>query len=165
MASEPDFGPTLLLRTLAVGGVDFVVVGGVAVVVQALPRYTKDLDIAYATDPGNLEALGAVLAAVGARLRGIDEDLPFVADARTLRQTRILTLETSQGSLDLLVDPPGAPPYDKLRDRADRIDLDGVTVAVASIDDLIAMKQAAGRPQDLADIEALSVARRRRGRR
>lgn len=166
MASgAPDFGPIRLLRTLTDGGVDFVVVGGVAVVVQALPRYTKDLDITYATVTANLEALGAVLAVIGARLRGVDENLPFVADARTLRQTRILSLETAQGALDLLVDPPGAPPYDTLRHRADSIDLDGATVAVASIDDLIAMKRAAGRPQDVIDIEALGVARRRRGRR
>lgn len=165
VSGEADVGPTALLRSLATGGVDFVVVGGVAVVVQALPRYTKDLDITYATDAANLDALGAVLAGIGARLAGIDEDLPFVADARTLRQTQILTLETSMGALDLLVDPPGAPPYGALSRRADRIEVVGVTVAVASIDDLIAMKRAAGRPQDVVDIEALGVARRRRGRR
>ena len=164
-SGEPDFSPTRLLRRLAEGGVDFVVVGGVAVVVQALARYTNDLDITYATDARNLEALATVLTRLGARLRSIDEELPFVADARTLRQTQILTLETGQGALDLLVDPPGAPPYDTLRRLADRIELDGVTVCVASIDDLMAMKRAAGRPQDAVDIEALAVARRRRGRR
>jgi predicted nucleotidyltransferase len=163
--SAPDFGPTRLLRTLADGNVDFVVVGGVAVVVQALPRFTKDLDITYATDTTNLEALGTVLAGIGARLRGVDEDVPFVADARTLRQTQILTLETGQGALDLLVDPPGAPAYAELRDRADRIELEDVEVRIASIEDLIAMKKAAGRPQDMVDIAALEVARRRRGRR
>lgn len=166
MASEaPDFGPLRLLRTLAHGGVDFVVVGGVAVVVHALPRYTKDLDITYATDAANLQALERVLTEIGARLRRVDEDLPFVADARTLRQTQILTLETRDGALDLLVDPPGAPPYEVLRDRADRIELEGAEVRIASIDDLIAMKRAAGRPQDVVDVEALEIARRRRGRR
>ena len=59
-------------------------------------------------------------------------------------------------------DPPGAPPYDTMRDRADRVDLDGIVIAVAALDDLLAMKRAAGRPQDLADIEALEVARRLR---
>jgi predicted nucleotidyltransferase len=47
-----------------------------------------------------------------------------------------------------------------MRDRADRVDLDGVVIAVAALDDLLAMKRAVGRPQDLADIEALEVARR-----
>jgi hypothetical protein len=161
-----DFGPTRLLRALTDGNVDFVVVGGVAVVVvQALPRFTNDLDITYATDAANLEALGAMLAEIGARLRGVDEDLPFVADARALRQTQILMLETGHGALDLRVDPPGAPRYEAMRDGADRIELDGAEVRIASIDDLITMKRAAGRPQDLLDIEALEIARRRRGRR
>ena len=160
-----DFGPTRLLRALTDGDVDFVVVGGVAVVVHALPRFTNDLDITYATDAANLEALARVLTGVGARLRGVDEDLPFAADARTLRKTQILTLETRHGALDLLVDPPGAPPYAALRDRADRIELEGAEVRIASVDDLIAMKRAAGRPQDVVDIEALEIARRRRGRR
>ena len=60
------------------------------------------------------------------------------------------------------VDPDGAPGYAVLRRRADRMDLDDLTVAVASIEDLIAMKRAAGRPQDLVDLESLKLARRRR---
>ncbi len=158
-------GPTVLLRRLAAAEVDFVVVGGVAVVVHALPRFTRDLDVCYATDAANLERMAAVLSEIGARLRGIDEDLPFVPDARVLRQTQILTLTTAEGELDLLVDPAGAPPYADLRARADDIDLDGLTVRVASIGDLLAMKRAAGRPQDLIDVEALEIARRRGGRR
>jgi len=153
------------MRRLVEGRVDFVVVGGVAVVAQAQPRFTNDLDICYAVEPRNLEALGAVLVKLDAKLRGIDEDLPFVADARTLRQTQILCLDTSEGPLDLLVSPDGSPPYEALRRRADAIEIDGVEVRVASIDDLVAMKQAGGRPQDLADVEALEVARRRIGRR
>lgn len=46
---------------------------------------------------------------IGARLRGLAEDVPFVPDGRTLRQTQILTLDTDLGSLDLLVDPSGSP--------------------------------------------------------
>ena len=160
-----DFRPTRLLPTLVDAGVDFVVIGGVAVVLQAQPRFTKDLDICYSTQAVNLEALGSVLVSLGARLRGIDEDLPFVPDARTLRATQILTLETSQGGLDLLVDPVGCPPYAELRSGADVMAIGDVEVRVASVAHLLAMKTAAGRPQDLADIEALQVARRRTGRR
>lgn len=165
MASWTDFRPTALLNGLVDGGVDFVIIGGVAVVLQAQPRFTKDLDICYAPDPANLERLGGVLSGLNARLRGIDEDIPFVADARMLRQTQILTLTTDDGDLDLLVDPSGAPPYAELRRDADLLDVAGIEVRVASIEHLTAMKQAAGRPQDLIDIEALKIARRRRGRR
>lgn len=75
---------------------------------------------------------------LNAMLRGVDEDLPFAPDARTLRRTQILTLRTGEGDIDLLVNPDGAPNYATLRRRANRMDLDGLTVAVASIEDLIA---------------------------
>jgi Nucleotidyl transferase AbiEii toxin, Type IV TA system len=165
VASWTDFEPARLLARLVGADVDFVVIGGVAVVLQAQPRFTKDLDICYAPDTENLERLGGALVALRARLRGIDETVPFVADARTLRQTQILTLTTDEGELDLLVDPQGAPAYVELRRDADIVDLDGIEVRVASIEHLSAMKRAAGRPQDLADLEALQIARRRRGRR
>ena len=165
MASWTDFHPTRLLADLVDGGVDFVVIGGVAVVLQAQPRFTKDLDVCYAVDPANLERMASVLTNLDARLRGIDEDVPFVADARALRQTQMLTLTTDHGDIDLLVDPSGAPPYAELRAAADLLDVGGIDVRVASIEHLTAMKRSAGRPQDLIDIEALQIARRRRGRR
>lgn len=161
MASWPDFRPTTLLGGLARSAVDFVVIGGVAVVVQASPRFTRDLDICYASDVANLERLGAFLVSLDAKLRGVDEDLPFVPDARTLRRTQTLTLSTREGDLDLHVDPPGSPGYAALRRRADIIDLDGESVRIASLEDLIAMKLAAGRPQDQIDVESLEIARSR----
>ncbi len=144
--------------------VDFVIVGGVAVVLQAMPRFTKDLDICYSTTQENLDALGGVLLAVGARLRGIDENVPFVPDGRTLRGTQILCLTTSAGDIDLLVEPSGAPSYETLRERADIMELAGNPVRVASIEDLLTMKRAAARPQDLADVETLEAAERLRRR-
>jgi hypothetical protein len=161
VASWPDFRPTALIRALVRSEVDFVVIGGVAVVVQASPRFTRDLDISYATDAENLQRLGALLLALDARLRGVDDDVPFVPDARTLRHAQMLTLTTRDGDLDLLVDPPGSPGYPALRRHADVVDLDGDPVPIASLEDLIEMKRAAGRPQDELDIEALEAARAR----
>lgn len=158
---NPELRLRVLLTRLTEGGVDFVVVGGVAVILQASPRFTKDLDICYAPGQENLDRLGVVLVKLGTKLREAEEDLPFVPDGRTLRQTQILTLITPDGGLDLLADPDGSPGYSALRRRATEIDVEGIVVRVASIDDLIAMKRAAGRPQDLVDLESLEIARRR----
>jgi hypothetical protein len=166
VARLPDFRPTSLLAELARAEVDFVVVGGVAVVLQASPRFTRDLDICYAVDRANLERLGGLLVSLDARLRGIEEDVPFVPDARTLRRAQMLTLTTREGNLDLLVDPPGSPGYAALRRRADLMAFDGASIRVASLEDLLSMKRAAGRPQDEIDVESLEIARSRlRGRR
>ncbi len=161
MAEWPDFRPAPLIGALVRAGVDFVVIGGVAVVIQASPRFTRDLDITYATDTANLERLAATLISLDARLRGVEDDVPFTPDTRTLRRTRMLTLTTRDGDLDLLADPPGSPGYPALRRHADIVDLDGDSVRIASLEDLIEMKRAAGRPQDLLDIDSLEVARSR----
>ncbi len=162
MAAWPDFDPTELLRRLTARGVDFVLVGGFAAVAHGSPRLTQDLDLAYATGRANLEALGEVLVELGARPRGVKEEIPFTPDSRTLRRTELLTLETSAGPLDLLARPSGAPAYSTLRRRAERLDLGGFLVLVASIEDLLSMKQASGRAKDLGDIEELEAIRRRR---
>lgn len=163
MANISELQLVALLHRLTSAGVDFVVIGGVAVAVQGYGRSTKDLDITYATNGANLERLGATLVALKARLRGVGDDGPFVPDAPTLRRIAVLTLDTADGPLDLLVRPDGAAPYERLRERADLIDLDGAQIRVVSIDDLLAMKRAAGRPQDLADIDALETVKRLRG--
>ena len=159
--TESEYRPAALVRALVDGRVDFVIVGGVAGVLQAMPRLTIDLDICYSTCQDNLDALGAVLVGLDARLRGIDEAEPFVPDARSLRYTQILCLTTPAGDLDLLSNPDGAPGYETLRGRADIMKIADRQVRVASIEDMLAMKRAAGRPQDLMDIESLEVARDR----
>jgi hypothetical protein len=158
------YRPAALVQALVQGGVDFVIVGGVAVILQAMPRFTKDLDICYATEQDNLDALGSVLVTLEARLRGIPKTVPFVPDGRTLRQTQIMCLTTPIGDIDLLVNPDGAPSYNTLRRRADVMELSGQSVRIASIEDMLAMKRAAGRPQDLVDLESLEASRRQRRR-
>jgi hypothetical protein len=166
VAGWPDFRPSALIGALVNAEVDFVVIGGVAVVLQASPRFTRDLDISYATDSENLERLGGLLVSLDAKLRGIEEDVPFTPEADTLRRTEMLTLTTSEGALDLLARPPGSLGYAALRRHADLMDLDGAAVRVASLEDLIEMKRATGRPQDSIDVESLEVARSRiRGKR
>ena len=157
---SPDPFPINLLRRLVERGVDFVAIGGVALTAHGSARYTDDLDVCYSNDAMNLELLGTVLVELGARLRGVDEDVPFVPDGRTLRRSGILCLDSTEGPIDLLLQPAGAPPYDELRRRAVRMDLGGFGVLVASLDDLEAMKRAAGRPIDLIDLEEIEAIRR-----
>jgi predicted nucleotidyltransferase len=157
-----EFDPSLLLKPLVETGVDFVVIGGIAVVLHGSGRITRDLDIVFAPDDANLEALGRVLTDVDARLRGVEEEVPFVPEGRTLQGVQLLTLNTSHGWFDVHRSVDGAPPYEQLRRRAERMDVGGFSVLVAGVDDLIAMKRAAGRPVDLTDIEALEAIKRLR---
>ena len=155
--SWPEFRPAELVRRLADAGVDFVVIGGYAAIAHGSVQITRDLDICYSDDEANLETLGSALVALDARLRGVAEDVPFVPDGVTLRRTRVLTLDTADGPLDILADPAGAPGYAALKRRAIEAPVAGVTVLVASLEDLIAMKRASGRPKDLIAVEELEA--------
>jgi predicted nucleotidyltransferase len=164
MADWPHFEPQRILGLLTARGVDFVLVGGYAAVLHGSPRVTRDLDIRYATDRENLHAIAKVLDELNARLAGVEDEVPFVADERTLGKVERLTLETDAGRLDLMTAPAGSPGYERLRANAARYEISGFLVKVAEIEDLIAMKAAVGRPKDLADIAELEAIARLRPR-
>jgi hypothetical protein len=146
-----------LLRLLTESEVEFVVIGGIAAVLHGSARATFDLDVCFAPDSANLERLGTALAALKARLRGVAKDVPFVPDGATLRRIEVLTLSTIAGDLDVLRTPAGAPRYDVLARRAERVEIGGDEILVASVEDLMAMKAAAGRPKDQADLVELEA--------
>lgn len=163
--------PRLLrpLEALEKHDVRYVVIGAVAAIAQGYPLTTHDLDVTPARDPENLERLAEALRDLGARLRasrGPTVDFPL--EASFLGESTSWTLETRDGlSFDVMFEPAGTAGYsDLLRDAA-QLDLgDGLVVRVASLRDIIRMKQAAGRPKDLAQIPALLATieeRRRRG--
>jgi len=153
------FDPLRLLKTLLRHDVRFVIIGGIAGRLWGSTTVTNDLDLCYARDRANLTALAAALRELKAKLRGADADLPFLADARTLEMGDHFTFTTIAGNLDILGNPAGSGGHDALFRTATIMDLDEISVRVASLDDLILMKRAAGRPKDLVEIEILGAVR------
>jgi len=153
-----------LIATLARHGVDYLVIGGVAAQVHGHRRTTMDLDVTPDPDPQNLRRLGEALAELEARPRDAVSDGAELAtgDPERLAVAAIVPpLVTRHGQFHILKEPKGAHGFEEMRDRALTVDLDGVEVAIVSLDDLIRMKRAAGRPGDLDDIAVLTEVERR----
>jgi hypothetical protein len=157
--SEPAFDPLLALRTLVDHGVRFVLIGGYAGALRGSPVITGDVDVCHARDDENLERLAGALGSLDARLRGAPPDVPFRLDARTLRAGDHFTFATSAGPVDVLGTPAGTKGFADLDGDATDEVIDGVTIRVASIEDLIRMKRAAGRAKDRIALEWLSAVR------
>jgi predicted nucleotidyltransferase len=155
----PAFDPLRALRVLTELDVRFVMIGGFAGRLHGSPTVTNDLDICYARDAENLRRLAAALRELRATLRGAPLSVPFRLEAATLAAGDHFTFETEAGNLDVLGAPAGVRAMEDLERTAVRMDLDGLEVRVASIDDLIRMKQAAGRPKDLIEVEVLGALR------
>lgn len=150
----------MIVRLMLDGGGDFVVVGGLAVSIAGGDHITNDVDLAFIRRRDNCRALAAALAPYHPRPLSWPEGLPFVWDEQTLMNASVLTLDTDLGRIDFLAEPEGAPPYEQLKARAMTFELEGHTVYVACIEDLISMKRAAGRPKDLAHIAELETIQR-----
>lgn len=142
-----------LLSALSNGGVDYVLIGGVAGRLHGASRATDDLDIAPDASGGNLGRLVAALHGLDAVLvtgAGPDPSVPL--DEELLFSRQVLSLLTREGRIDLVWEPPGAAGYALLAAEGVpmTLDADGVTVevTVASVAALIAMKSATGRAKD-----------------
>lgn len=144
-----------LVQRLVQAQVEFVIIGGIAVLVHGHVRATLDLDVCYARSPENLARLVQALAPIHPRLRGAPEGLPFFFDRQTLRNGLNFTLVTDEGELDLLGEVTGVGGYADLSSQAVETELYGHATKLISLDDLIRSKAAAGRPKDLLDLEAL----------
>lgn len=154
------FDPLPPLRSFLDQGVRFVLIGGLATVLRGGAVITHDVDICYDREWDNLELLAVALVEMEARLRGAPEGLPFILDAQTLRNGDSFTFTTTHGSVDVLGTPSGTRGYRDLVTTAEELEVaDGTTVAVASLEDLIRMKQAANRPKDRAHLEILGALR------
>ena len=150
--------PARVFATLDRHGVDYVTIGAFAVIAHGYVRATADIDLLARQDRDNLAHLAAAFDELGARLRGVDAELLDIdpIDPDTLANGASFTLDTDAGPIHCLNDVPGAGDYAQLRARSVEASAAGTVVRVAGLDDLIRMKRASGRPQDLRDIANLS---------
>ena len=159
MADASDF--EVIFGALEVAKVRYLVVGGVAVVLHGLPRFTADVDLVVALDPANVLAAMAALEALGYRPRApvAARDFADPAIRRSWIDDKGLVVFSLWSSshpateIDLFVEEPF--PFDDAYARAMHADLGTCSVTVAAIDDIVALKRRAGRPKDLADIDGL----------
>lgn len=161
----PIFEP--VFRALNEAGVRYVVVGGLAVVLHGHLRLTADVDIVLDLEPVSARKAMEALKSIGLKARA-PVDLAAFADP-VQRESWIADKGMTVFSmyspanplliLDLFVRDP--IPFEELWSRSKLVDLGGVRMHAASIDDLIAMKRAVARPHDLSDIEALEALKKR----
>jgi hypothetical protein len=148
--------PPLIFDVLARRRVEHMTVGGLAVGFWANPRATKDTDIIVPIDDpvndrrlsealGELDAEPLPLEAPGARALGIRWEL----------EANVERWLTAGGVLDVMREVEGARPYGQMRERAEPTSVFGAPTVIVGREDLIAMKLAAGRGQDVVDLEAL----------
>ncbi len=155
--------PDALLHALARGGVEFIIVGGVAATVHGSSRLTQDLDVVYARSPENMDRLVKALAPHHPYLRGVPAGLPFHWDASTVAHGLNFTLVTDLGDLDLFGEIAGGGRYAQLVPDAITINLFGTEYLCLSLRKLIEVKRAAGRPRDLEAIAELEAILEERG--
>jgi hypothetical protein len=151
-----------LLAILEESGVEFIVIGGFAVSAHGHLRATKDLDIVPDPDPENLARLAEALERLGAQVQGVEEfseDEVVQPDAEGLRLGGNFVLNTNHGRLDILQLVAPDLGYGELRAAAIEDLVFGHRVRFCGFDDLVTMKEAAGRPEDLIDLRRLREAR------
>ena len=142
-----------LLSAFQSRGVEYLVVGGFAVIYHAQPRFTKDLDLFINPTAANAKATYAALSDFGAALHGLHPD-DFADRKNFFRFGR------PPNGIDILPDVSGLD-FDAAWKRRVEIVIDvasGLKANFVSAQDLIASKMASGRPQDLADVDAIQTA-------
>lgn len=154
-----DFLAVFLALTKA--RVRFVVAGGLAVLLHGHDRLTADIDIALDLSADSVRAAVTALTNIGYRpLAPVDPlrlaDAPTRTGWRRERHMQVFSFWDSthtKPTVDVFLEPP--LPFEELWADATSVPFSGMTIRIASVPHLIRMKETAGRPQDLADIERL----------
>lgn len=153
---QTRFDARELFNALSRHDVEYVTIGGIAVQAYGGQRLTQDLDVAIAASTDNIARLASALIELDARMIGPSgERSRAVPSAPLLASSDQWHLITVHGPLDVLTVPAHLGSFDEMRARAHEVTLGDLSIPIAHRDDLLRMKRAAGRPQDLADIQLL----------
>jgi hypothetical protein len=160
-----------IFQTLNKAEARYVVVGGLATVLHGYARLTADVDLAVDLAPEEATKVIRALVTMGFRSQvpvSPEEFADQVVREKWLREKHMRAFSLVDPAnpmrvVDLLLKPE--VPFGDLLARSQEVILNTTKIRIASIDDLIALKRQAGRPQDLMDIEQLEAIRRRKGAR
>lgn len=162
----PPLRPRVILDVLARHGVSYVLIGGVAERLWGSPRLTEDIDICPAAERANRQRLAAALNELSARFRppGLESGMapPESWYESSFGSFTSLALVTDAGWLDVWFRPDGTEGYRDLVADAGEMEIGGLSVQVASLDDIIRSKEATGGTRYLAQLPLLRELREQR---
>jgi hypothetical protein len=137
---------TALTSALEAAGVDYALCGGVALAIHGAPRATQDIDLLVR--PESLDRLRATAHGCGFTLESLPMD--FASGITVQRFTKLI--EGQPLMLDALL---VGPAIERVWQDRQTAEIEGGSMRVVSREGLVTLKLAAGRPQDLADIQRL----------
>lgn len=145
MQADPRFIDVLV--ALAREGAEFIVVGGIAAIIQGAPVMTADLDVVYDPDPANVGRLLAALLNLNPRYND-PAGRHIVPDESKLTSIRVNRLLTDLGPLDVLQQIGPDLTFADLVERTEEVEIAGFPVRVLSLEAIIETKEHANRPKD-----------------
>ncbi len=150
MLTSPDFKE--LLKIFEKHRIRYLIVGGYAVMKYSEPRFTKDLDVFIATDPGNASSVYMALKEFGAPLENLTSD-DFT------NKDYFYQMGRPPLRVDIMMSIPGIE-FDQAWTNRKAVELDDLKIHFISRSDLIRSKEASARPQDKIDADNLRKAER-----
>ena len=137
------------IESLNANSVRYLVVGGYAVALHGYPRYTKDLDVWIEPTAQNAQNVLNALTAVG--FGSLD-----ISTGDFLEENTIIQLGYPPNRIDLMTTLSGLT-FEACYPERVQVEIRGVLIDFIDLENLKTNKKETGRPQDLADLENLTI--------